>query len=469
MGFLNPDLPDSLTSSVGTDWSTESAKALLSYLSVVSGHADETERLLVVLPTPCHPDELHALALVCDAGVCSTVVLLELRKAKSWNVFEKKGSATGAYLTEIGFSDCGWLEWDDPDKADSKLGQAIEDTYLDRPGFIEVCYRDEEGSTESAPLISQNRSPHRCYSSLEEAYPEIQTVFGQFMENLKKTVHPESIFWVPNDIQDIDEFRRQLAVFRQVQQGTPGRPILALDSASLPILYAEIRNWCESPDRDNPIFLVYRSGLPTADRPSSGGLTDSLLMMSIPGLNVSAPADEEEAETLLTEADSLTGPSAMLFGNTPAVGLSTVSTVRPGEGRVLREGKDLALVAIGTTVFPCLLAAESLQTVGLSVAVIDLRYRRPLDVKLIESLNRFPILVAVDEHPEAGGIAGHLWRPESAKCRLIRLNIEIETVTAAMDSDLKEELTLEHFGLHAEGIARTVREALRLTPPSTFG
>ena len=103
------------------------------------------------------------------------------------------------------------------------------------------------------------------------------------------------------------------------------------------------------------------------------------------------------------------------------------------------------------------------------MAVVDLRYRKPLDRKLIESLNRFPLLVSVDEHTEAGSISGHLWRPDSAKCKLIRLGIEVEQVQRLVDAMLQEDLTLEHFGLHAEGIARVVRENLRLAPPTAFG
>ena len=103
------------------------------------------------------------------------------------------------------------------------------------------------------------------------------------------------------------------------------------------------------------------------------------------------------------------------------------------------------------------------------MAVVDLRYRRPVDRELLDSLNRFPLLVSVDEHPEAGGISGHLWRPESAGCKLVRLGIEVRDVQELRTETPEEELTLEHFGLHAEGIARVVRESLRLAPPTAFG
>ena len=104
-----------------------------------------------------------------------------------------------------------------------------------------------------------------------------------------------------------------------------------------------------------------------------------------------------------------------------------------------------------------------------SVAVVDMRYRSPLDLDLIQGLNRFPLLVAVDEHPESGGVASHLWRPDSAACKLVRLTIEVGQVAELREQFPDEELCLEHFGLHAEGIARVVRESLRLAPPKAFG
>lgn len=451
------------------EWSAEACRSFLSYLSVAS--TERNQKLMLVLAAPCHPSQLYGLTLLADAGLLSVVVLLEQRKPKSWGVFEKRGSSTGHYLNDIGLTDCGWVEWDSGPKSEHKLDQVLEEAQLDPPSFFVVCCRDQEASEEPVDLVS-GRGAHYLrpisHRSFGKSAP-LQTVFGKFLQSLEAMVPQESIFWVPEEIKDLDEFRRQLGLFRRIQQGTPGRPVLVLDSAVLPTLYADIRNWCESPDRDNPIFLIYRSGLPTMDRGTVGGLTDGLLLLSIPGLNLSVPADEQEAQTLFQEADSLTGPAALTFCQTPAVGLSTLSTPNPGKGRQLREGKDLALVAIGSTVFPCLLAAESLQTVGLSVAVYDLRYRRPLDRSMMERLNRFPLLVAVDEHPESGGIASHLWRPDTASCKLVRLSIEVEQVQEALDSKVEEDLSLEHFDLHAEGIARIVRESLRLAPPSAFG
>lgn len=458
-----------MVSEVGKDWSAEAARSYLSFLSVTSSEFEKPKDMAVVLAAPCHPSQLHGLTLLAEAGILSFVVLLEQRKPKSWGVFDKNHSSTGTYLHDIGLSDCGWVEWDATAKAEARLEQVLLEVGADQPSFFVICCRDQSASEEPLSLVTDRHTVLKASLDTATGSPQLQTVFGGFLKSLQSLVPRESIYWVPPEIPDLVEFRRRLSLFRRIQLRTPGRPILALDSALLPLLYSDIRDWCESPDRDNPIFLVYESGLPAAGRSAPGGLTDGLLLLSVPGLNVAVPADEEQARTLFEEADSLEGPTALVFCQSPAVGLSSKSLGTPGRGRVLREGKDLALVALGSTVFPSLLAAESLNALGISVAVIDLRYRRPLDKELIASLNRFPLLVSVDEHPEAGGIAGHLWRPESASCKLIRLGIEVEDVQNLLQKGEREELTLEHFGLHAEGIARCVRESLHIAPPSAFG
>lgn len=469
VGFLNPGLPESLTALVGLEWSAKAARSYLSYLTVTSSEHRASNAMVVVLAAPCHPKQLHGLTLLADAGLLKYAVLLEQRKPKSsWGVFDSKESSTGNYLRDIGLFNAGWLEWDAGPKSESKLAEILEEGRSEQPFFLVACCRDQAASEEPPALVSERRSPPRQGRLLDYA-PGLQTVFGKFTETLRRTVPQDTIFWTPAEVTDLDEFRRQLILFRRIQQGAPGRPILALESTMLPVLYSDVRDWCESPDRDNPIFLVYQSGLPTSRRQGAGGLTDSLLLMSIPGLNIAVPADEEEAATMFEEADTVSGPTAMVFCQSPAVGLSTLSRVNPARGRMLREGKDLALVAIGSTVFPSLLAAESLRSVGLSVAVVDLRYRHPVDRELIETLNRFPLLVAVDEHPEAGGIASYLWRPDSAACKLVRVNIEVDQVLEIKNKMPNEELSLETFGLHAEGIARTVRESLKLAPPTAFG
>ena len=469
VGFLSPDLPESLLSSVGQDWSADAARSYLSFLSVTSAEFVRPRSMLVVLAAPCHPGQLYGLTLLADAGLLSYVVLLEQRKPRTWTeAFEKDSSSTGQYLKDIGLADCGWVEWDASSKAIAKLDEAKDEALSDSPSFVVLCCRDQNASEEPIPLLRDPSTVERVSSFVATGAPEIQTVFGQFLKSLDTLVTRESLFWAPSKIDDLQEFRRRLALFRRIQQATPGRPIVVVGSSVLPVIYSDIREWCESPDRDNPIFLIYDSGLPNTSHHSIGGLSDGLLLLSVPGLNLAVPADEEEAKNLFLEADALAGPSALTFCQSPAVGLASVPTSKPGKGRTLREGKDAVLVALGPTVFPSLLAAESLRALGLSVAVVDLRYRRPLDKELLDGLNRFPLIVAIDEHPEAGGIAGHLWRPNSVSCKLVRLSIELEDIQSRMNTEIDEQLTLEHFGLHAEGIARVVRDNLRTVPSNTF-
>jgi 1-deoxy-D-xylulose-5-phosphate synthase len=236
--------------------------------------------------------------------------------------------------------------------------------------------------------------------------------------------------------------------------------VLVVPSALLPSLYAELRGWCVDATREPPVLIVHGSGIPAGRERGPGGLTDGHLLLSIPELTLSKPADEAEAVALFEEAMAHQGPAALVFTQAPAVGLHHPPPPDPGRGRKLREGKDLAIMALGSTVFPSLLAAESLQAVGLQVAVYDLRYRRPMDRELLAEAARYPLLVTAEEGPESGSFASHLLSADHST-RIVRLSVEVADLKQRLRDD-PHPLSLESFGMHAEGIARSVKSALQL-------
>ncbi|MCA9776850.1 MAG: hypothetical protein KC800_09045, partial [Candidatus Eremiobacteraeota bacterium] len=172
------------------------------------------KRLVVVVACPCHPSQLQGLFLLADAGLLSSVILLERRKPRSLaGVFEKRGSATGLYLSEVGVNDCGWVEWDSSDKAVAKLEEALGEAQLERPAFVVACCRDQEASEEPVQLVSTETRFLKRYSQGVRGAPPLETVFGRFLKSLDSLVPAESIFWVPDTIDDLQEFRRQLSLF----------------------------------------------------------------------------------------------------------------------------------------------------------------------------------------------------------------------------------------------------------------
>jgi hypothetical protein len=483
VGFLDA-VPEPLRQAVGEEWSLESVEGYSSYLAF--SKSAEDKRLTVVLAAPCPPDQLAAVRLLQAAGHLGCVVVLERRRPTSWGGWTlpaplsplwKRHSATGAYLDELGFHEGGWVEWESTQRCQSRLASALELALQQSPGYLVVtCHEGQPEFELEAAVAPRAGVPHQLASATPNRLAAVKvgppdTVYGRFSRELASLVPAGKLLWLDPSAADAPKTMEQhLKMFGQLEKGRPGRPVLVVPSCLLPSMYAELRAWCCDTSRTPPLLVVFGSGIPGATRSCGsapgGGLTDGHLLLSIPELMLARPADETEARVLFQEAMNSSGAAALVFSQAPAVGLPGPAAAAPGRGRRLREGNDLAILALGSTVFPALLAAESLQAVGLQVAVYDLRYRRPMDREMLAEAATFPLLVTVEEGPESSSFGSHLLFSGTSS-RVLRLSVEV----AELKQRLAEEphpLSLESFGLHAEGIARAVKSALQLGPVGGF-
>lgn len=453
---------------------TEAVSTLMTYRGLTTHQDFEIENLTVVLAAPCQPEELRALADLKQSGLLAMTVLLERGGPGRWGgVFGKKpDSPTANYLMELNYDEGGWLEWEPGEKSLNKLLSVIEDTRTEPNGFFVVyCGEEGEPSFEGESPLNVSQRASKYVSRIFAEARDQNTVFARFAEYLKTEVHRRDMFAVgPGDLEDLGGLRRRLAMFREMAEASESRPILLLHSVALAALYGELRQWCDAPSGVRVTMVVHGSGLPPKGQDCVGGLTDASLLLSIPHLRVAVPADESQAEGLFQEMRESRACSAIVFSSAPAVGFPSHSASASGSVRMLRSGKDASILAIGSTVYPALLAAESLQTMGLDVGVYDMRYRRPIDRKSLQAaIKDVRLVVSVDEHPDAGSFAGHLWSSKENGPRLLRLGIEVEDAENVLAAAPGEMLTLEHFGLHAEGIAKSIKSSMRLAPPTAFG
>jgi hypothetical protein len=467
VGFLD-SVPEPLRQAVGEDWTPESVEGYLSYLAF----ARSRERLTIVLAAPCPPDQLAAICSLQAADQLGCVVLLERRRPTSWGGWTlptplspllPRHSATGGYLDELGFHQGGWVEWEGTERCQQRLATALEVATEQQPGYVVVACHESEPEFEVDHTVSPSlRAPGR--NSLARFGPA-DTVYGRFSRELPGLVPGGKLLWLEVAADGSSRTVKQhLRMFANLERGHPGRPVLVVPSALLPSLYADLRSWCCDSSREPPVLIVSGSGIPLDSCRGPAGLTDGHLLLSIPGLTLAKPADESEARTLFAESMAGSSPAALVFSQAPAVGLQGPPAISPGRGRRLREGSDLAILAVGSTVFPSLLAAESLQALGLQVAVYDLRYRRPIDRDLLLEATEYPLLVTVEEGPESASFSGQLLTSGSS-CRVVRLSVEVADLENRL-SDGTGPLSLESFGLDAEGIARAVKGALQLGQPA---
>jgi 1-deoxy-D-xylulose-5-phosphate synthase len=155
------------------------------------------------------------------------------------------------------------------------------------------------------------------------------------------------------------------------------------------------------------VFALDRAGLVGADGPTHHGALDLAYLRMIPNLVVCAPRDENELQHQLATAIESGRPFAVRFPRGAARGVPVDPDPKPlpiGRGDLLREGDDVALVGLGKTVAALEDAAEELARRGISAAVVDARWVKPLDVDLIAEVGRrCGSLVTVEDHSLHGG------------------------------------------------------------------
>jgi len=155
------------------------------------------------------------------------------------------------------------------------------------------------------------------------------------------------------------------------------------------------------------VFSVDRSGIVGEDGPTHHGLFDLSYLRSMPNMVVMAPKDENELQHMLKTAVDHDGPSAVRYPRGSVIGVKLDDELRSleiGKGELLRPGKDLAIVAIGSTVQSAIEAAERLVSEGIEAAVINARFVKPLDRELIMTWARKTgRVITVEENTLQGG------------------------------------------------------------------
>jgi 1-deoxy-D-xylulose-5-phosphate synthase len=184
------------------------------------------------------------------------------------------------------------------------------------------------------------------------------------------------------------------------------RPVVAIYSTFLQRAFDQIvHDVCI---QDLPVTLCLdRGGLVAEDGTTHHGVLDFAYLRHIPNMVVMAPKDENEMRRMLKTAIERGGPTALRYPRGSALGVpldEEIVTLPVGKGELLVDGEDVVLIAIGYTVAPCMEVARRLEKRGISAAVINARFVKPLDMDLLrEVTRRIKNVVTVEEHVLMGG------------------------------------------------------------------
>lgn len=270
--------------------------------------------------------------------------------------------------------------------------------------------------------------------------------------------HPDRFFDVGIAEQHAVTFAAGLAA-----QGM--RPFCAIYSTFLQRAYDQVVH--DVAIQNLPVrFAIDRAGLVGADGATHAGSFDVTYLASLPNMVVMAAADEAELVHMVhTCVNHDSGPIAVRYPRGNGVGVALPETpelLEIGKGRLVREGKKVAILSLGTRLGEALRAADALEAKGLSTSVADLRFAKPLDEALIRRLlTTHEVAVTIEENA-IGGLGAHVLTMASDE-GLIDAGLKLRTMRLPdlfQDQD-KPEVQYAQAGLDADAIVETVLKALR--------
>lgn len=185
---------------------------------------------------------------------------------------------------------------------------------------------------------------------------------------------------------------------------------------------------------------------------------DIALMRTIPGMVVLNPSDDVEAKAAVRAAIEHEGPVYLRFGRlaVPVINDKPDYKFELGKGVVLREGKDVTIIATGLPVSECLAAADKLAADGIDAKVINIHTIKPLDEELVLAVAKETgKVVTVEEHSVIGGLGSAVCDVLSEKCPTKVMKIGINDTFG--ESGPAVEL-VKKYGLDADSIYAKVKE-----------
>ena len=189
---------------------------------------------------------------------------------------------------------------------------------------------------------------------------------------------------------------------------------------------------------------------------------DIALMRTSPGMTIINPCDDVEARAAVKAALDFNGPVYMRFGRlaVPVINDSETYKFELGKGVVLREGTDVTVAATGLMVNEAVEAAKILEAEGISVQVVNIHTIKPLDKELIaECAEKTGLIVTAEEHSVIGGLGSAVAETVTEKCPVpvVKIGVNDEYGHSGPAVDL-----LKEFGLSAENIVKTVKDAMKM-------
>ena len=212
-------------------------------------------------------------------------------------------------------------------------------------------------------------------------------------------------------------------------------------------------------------FAIDRAGLVGADGPTHAGSFDITYLSTLPNFVVMAPSDESELVRMInTSVEINDKPSAFRYprGNGIGVNLPNINEkIEIGKGRIIKEGKNVAILNFGARLKECLIAQENILKKGINLTLIDARFAKPLDENLIWQLAVDHEAIITIEEGSIGGFGSHVCQFLSDK-NLLDNNLKFRSMILPdrfIDHN-KPDLMYKYAGLDAASIEAKILDTL---------
>ena len=233
------------------------------------------------------------------------------------------------------------------------------------------------------------------------------------------------------------------------------KPVLAIYSSFLQRGFDQIIHDV-SLQKLNVVFALDRAGLVGADGPTHHGSFDLSYLRFIPGMVIMAPKDESELRDMLYTAVNYSGgPIALRYPRGAGLGVplkDKFDEIKIGESEVLKEGTDIALLAVGLMVNYSSIAAEKLNEDGISSEVANMRFVKPIDEKYIDNIvSRNLKIVTLEENSIVGGFGSAVLEYCSSKnynVEILRIGLPDKFIDHGTQAELHKLICIDPDGIY---------------------
>jgi 1-deoxy-D-xylulose-5-phosphate synthase len=266
----------------------------------------------------------------------------------------------------------------------------------------------------------------------------------------------------PDRLYDVGIAEQHAVTFAAGLAAQGMRPVVAMYSTFLQRAYDQVVH--DVATQNLPVtFCIDRGGLVAEDGTTHHGAFDYAYLRHVPNMVVMAPKDENELQHMVKTCLDHQGPASVRYPRGISLGVPVDPqpvTLPIGKGELLRNGTDVAILAVGVPVWQAIEVAERLEREGISTAVVNARFVKPLDKTLIVDVaKRVRCLVTVEEGAIMGGFGSAVLETLS-EAGITHLRTKIIGLPDWYIEQGPQDLLREKYGLTAEGVYQSVKEVL---------